>query len=164
MAFKLGGRVFVHADVAVVMTPYEGANAGLPFTALACNKLAAEHGGKAITIKGNSIVPVSVVMGESEPTWSLGWDTEAISRDYQVHCGDGVARMNHDISITATRPGLQSVTWKIIQAVIEKGFGISSDVGAQMKDEFSGKNRELIMVVGGIEYNPFKLPETGVAL
>lgn len=163
--FALGGKVFVHADVVVVMTPYEGPSAGLPFTFLACNKLETKHNGKSVTIKGNSIVPVSLALAEAEPSWSLGLGTALVAIDYAEHCGGkGHGRMAHDIVLTATRPGIQSVTFNIVQAIIENGFGFMSDAGGEAKDEFSGKNRQTIMVYKGQEYDPFTLPETGLTL
>lgn len=163
-AFKLGGRIFVNADVSTQLIPQEGPNALQPFTVQGTSKLEVKHNGKAVTLKGNRIVPIAIAMGEAEPSFSIGLDTNLITVDYLEHCGDGAARMQHDIIVTMTRPGLLPVTFKVLLAIIENGFGFSVDAGQAVKDEFSGKNVQTLMNYKGRDWDPFGLPEGGVAL
>lgn len=158
MAFQVGSNIFVHADAVVKLIPLEGPSANQPFTVKACNKIEGKTNGKAITAMGNSIVPVAIAMASAEPSFSLGLDVAQVSVDYAEHCGDGYKRMAHNIVVTMTRPGLVPVTFKIVTAIIENGFDLMSDQGAQVKDEFSGKMRNLILHYKGRDYDPFKLP------
>lgn len=158
MPFAIGSNIFVHADASVKLIPTEGANKGIPFTVRACSKIEAKKNGKAITAMGNSIVPVAIAMASAEPSFSVGLDVAQVSVDYAEHCGDGYQRMAHNIIVTATRPGLVPVTFKIVHGIVENGFDLLSEQGAQAKDELSGKMRELILVYRGRDYNPFTLP------
>ena len=158
MAFTIGKNTFVHADVIAKLKPREGPNAGQPFTIRACDKLEAKSNGKAIAMKGNLIVPVAVEMADAEPSFSLGLSVAQVSIDYAEHCGQGAKRMKHDITVTMTRPGLQPVTWILDGCVIENGFDLMSAAGENVKDEFSGKMRDLRLKYKGVEYDLFKLP------
>lgn len=158
MPFQIGSNIFVHADASVKLIPLEGPNANQPFTVRACSKLEAKTNGKAITAMGNSIVPVAIAMASAEPSFSIGLDVAQVSVDYAEHCGSGYKRMAHNIIVTMTRPGLIPVTFKVVTAIIENGFDLMSDQGAQAKDEFSGKMRELILRYKGEDLNPFTLP------
>lgn len=156
--FRLGDNIFVHADAVCRLTPTEGGAKGKPFTVRACSKLELKFNGKSVTAKGNSIIPVAIALAEAEPSFSIGLDVAQVSVDYAEWCGDGYLRMPHGIVVTCTRPGLAPVSFKLRQAIIENGFGFSSDAGNQAKDEISGKMRELILNYKGKDYNPFALP------
>jgi hypothetical protein len=157
--FKLGAVVFTHADVVFKMAPLEGPAKGQPFTLLACSKLEMKMNGKALSVKGNSIIPVAMALAEAEPSFSISLDTSLVSLDYAEHCGgQGYMRMGHNGTITATRPGLVPVTFKLLGMIIENGFGLTSDAGGNTKDDLSGKFREPIITYKGKDYHPFALP------
>jgi hypothetical protein len=159
MPFQVGQNIFTHADVVMKATPLEGPAANQPFTFKSCSKLEGKLNGKAISAMGNSIVPVAIAMASAEPSFSVGLDVAQEAIDYADHCGgQGYMRMGHNLVITATRPGLQPVTFKLITCFFENGFGLGSDTGAQLKDELSGKMRELLIRYKGRDMNPFTLP------
>lgn len=160
MAFQIGSVIFVHADARCTLTPKDGPKKGQPFTVLACTKLTGDSAGKAIEAKGNSINAVAMALGEVSHSFAVGLDVGQVSVDYLEHAGDGAARMLHDVTITLNRPGLPPVTYIRSDAIIEKGFGLSSDAGAQVKDEISGKSRTATIKYKGKEYDPWKLPGT----
>ena len=158
MAFQVGSNIFVHADATLKMIPLEGERANQPFTFRSSNKLEAKTNGKAITAMGSSIIPVAVVMASAEPSFAIGLDVAQESVDYIEHCGSGYKRMAHNIIITCTRPGLQPVTFKLFMCIIENGFDLNSAQGAQLKDDLSGKMRNLVLTYKGQNYDPFLLP------
>lgn len=158
MAFSIGSNIFVHADATCKLTPKEGDRRGQPFTIKAASKLEAKLNGKVIAVKGNSILPVALAAGDAEPSFSIGLDTVLVSVDYAEHCGSGYMRMAHDIVITMTRPGLVPLTFELLTCQFEQGFGLMSDVGAQAKDDLSGKFREFKLKYKGKTLEPFKLP------
>lgn len=158
MAFRVGSNVFVHADAVCKLTPLEGDSRGQPFTIKAASKFEAKLNAKVLAVKGNAIVPVALAMGEAEPSFSIGLDTAMVSVDYAEHCGSGWMRMAHNIVVTMTRPGLAPVTFKLKTCFFENGFGLMSDAGSQVKDDLSGKFRELLLDYKGKELDPFKLP------
>lgn len=160
MAFQIGSVIFVHADARCTLTPKEGPKKGQPFTIRACSKLTGDSAGKAVEAKGNSIEMVAMALGEVSHSFSIGLDVSQVSVDYLAHCGDGAARMLHDITITLNRPGLPPVTYLRSDSVIEKGFGLSSDAGSQTKDEISGKSRTAEIKYQGKTYKPYALPGT----
>ena len=160
MAFQVGSMIFVHADAKCTLTPREGPKKGQPFTVRAASKLNAELGGSAVEAMGNSIEAVAIALGKASHTFSIGLDVSQVSVDYAVHCGNGCARMAHDIAIVLNRPGLPPVSFLIGNAIIEKGFGLSSDAGSQTKDEISGKNQTLRIKHSGGTIDPYALPGT----
>ena len=158
MPFQLGSNFFVHADAVTKLIPLEGPRANQPFTIKACSKLDCKMNGKAISAMGNSIVPVAIALASAEPSFSIGLDVAQVSVDYAEHCGDGYMRMRHNLITTMTRPGLAPVTFKVVSAIIENGFGVASGAGEKVTDEISGKMLNLVLVYKGRDYDPFKLP------
>lgn len=158
MAFQLGNSVFVHADAVVKGTPLEGPKAKQPFTFRSSNKLEAKNNGKVVSIVGTSLVPVAIATASAEPSFSMGFDVGQEMLDYAEHCGDGALRMNHNFVISLTRSGLRPVVFELITCGIEQGFGLMADAGAQVKDEMSGKCRQIILKIGGKPINVYALP------
>lgn len=158
MAFRIGDDVFVHADASIKFIPSLGPNKGQPFLVRAVKSLSGELGGKAVAMMGTSIVPVAVALASAEPSFSFGLDVMQVSVDLAEHAGDGYARMPYQIMIVMSRPGLAPVTFIFDQCIVEKGFGLKSDAGAQATDEMSGKCRNIRLKYKGTIYEPFKLP------
>lgn len=158
MAFRIGDNVHVHADAQIQLIPSLGPNKGIPFLVRACKSMSGDHNGKAITMMGNSILPVAVALASAEPSFTFGLDIMQVSVDYMEHVGDGAARMDHRIVVTMNRPGLAPITFTHEQCIIEKGFGYKGDAGAQFTDELSGKCRSLKVKYKGKTFNPFTLP------
>lgn len=158
MAFRIGDRVFAHADGQIKLTPDEGKAAGQPFTARAAKSFSGELGGKAIALMGNSITPVAVVLASAEPSFTLSLDVMQVSVDLAEHVADGYARMAYSIVVTFTRPSLAPVSFLLDGCIIEKGFGFKSDSGGAPSDELSGKCRTIRMKYKGRIYDPFALP------
>lgn len=158
MAFRIGDDVFVHADGASKFIPSLGPNKGQPFLVRAVKSMTGELGGKAIAMMGNSIEPVAIALASAEPSFSFGLDVMQVAIDLAEHVGDGYARMPYQIITTMSRPGLAPVSFIFHQCIVEKGFGIKSDAGAQATDEISGKCRSIRLKYKGKIYDPFKLP------
>lgn len=157
MSFKIGANVFVHADGQVKFIPEEGGSAGLPFS-MRAKAFSGEHNGKAIALKGNTILPVTVALAEAEPSFSVGLDVMQMSIDLAEHVGDGYARIPYQIIVTYSRPRLAPVSFILNKCIIEKGFGFKSESGGAASDEISGKCREILMKYKGRTYDPYKLP------
>jgi hypothetical protein len=158
MAFSIGDTTFVHADATVQFIPNEGPKKSIPFRVRAAQKLEAKHNGKAITMKGTSILPVSIALGEAEPSFSIGLDVAQVAVDLAEHVGNGYARMPYTIVITVDRPSLAPITFRLNQCIIENGFDFTSEAGGQPKSELSGKNRSMVMEYKGKTYDPFAIP------
>lgn len=158
MAFRIGDVVYVHADASVQFIPQEGPQKNVPFRTRAAQKIEAKHNGKAISMKGTSILPVAVALGEAEPSFSVGLDVLQVAVDLAEHVGDGYARMPYTIVITMNRPNLAPVTFRLTQCIVENGFDLSSEAGGQPKSELSGKNRAVVMEYKGKTYDPFAMP------
>lgn len=158
MAFRIGDKVFVHADARVHLTPQEGANAGVPFLVRSAKSLKSDNGAKVIVLKGTSIVPVTVAVAEAEPSFTIGLDVMQVSVDYLEHCGNGAQRMLHNGQIVFVRKGLAPVTFELEDMGLEKAFGLSSDSGGAPGDEWSGKMRRLLIKYKGKGYDPFADP------
>jgi hypothetical protein len=156
--FLIGGQMFVHADHILKLTPGAGPNAGQPWQSKFAKSLEAKNEGKAIVAKGGTIVPVAIAMGESEGSFTIGFDVMQGSIDYLDWCGDGAQRMTHQGQIIFIRPSVAPVTFYLVDMILEKAFGLKSDAGAQPSDEFSGKMRLLEMKVKGRRINPFRVP------
>ncbi|MEO7329442.1 MAG: hypothetical protein ABI193_12740 [Minicystis sp.] len=129
-----------------------------PFTIVSAKSLNCENGGKIITLMGNSIEPVAIEFAAAEPSFSIGLDVQQVSLDLAEHVGNGFQRMHYTITTTFTRPGLPSVTFRMENALFEKGFGFKSDAGGAPSDELSGKHRKTIIVYKGRELDAFALP------
>lgn len=156
--FLIGGAMFVHADHVLKLTPHDGPNAGQPWRSKMAKSLSAENGGKAIVAKGGTIVPVAIALAETEGSFTIGFDVMQGSMDYLDWCGPGAQRMIHQGQIIFTRPGLAPISFYLIGMIIEKGFGLKSDAGAQPSDELTGKMRLLEIGLKGKRINPFALP------
>jgi len=156
--FIIGGQMYVHADHVLMLTPGAGPNAGQPWRTKGAKSIDAKNEGKAIVAKGGTIVPVAIAMGETEGSFTLGFDVMQFSIDYLAYCGDGAQRMTHQGQLIFTRPSVAPVTFYMIDMIIEKGFGVKSDAGAQPSDEFSGKMRLMEIMAKGKRINPFRLP------
>ncbi len=158
MAFRIGNKVFVHADGRTSFITNEGLNPGVPFLVRAVKGLDAEQGGKAIHIQGQSIQPQAIAIASIEPTWKLDLDYFQVGIDLLEHNGDGAGRMIYEIITTFERPGLAPVEFIYEDAVIEKGFGFKSDAGAQPSSAFSGKMGNLKIRYKGKLYDPYSTP------
>lgn len=158
MAFRIGDKVFVHADGQIKLIPEEGPAAGLPFTCRAAKSFSGELGGKAIALMGNTIVPVSIALASAEPSFNVSLDVMQVSVDLAEHAGNGYARMRYQMVVTYTRPSLLPVTFTLDGCVIEKGFGFKSESGGAPNDELSGKCRTITLKYNGKTYDPFALP------
>lgn len=158
MAFQLGDDVFVDADARTKFSPGSGPKKGQPFAMLAAKSCSMDHNGKAVSMVGNSILPVAVELVSAEPSFTFGLDVLQVSIDLAEHAGPGYARMKWTISTTLNRPGIAPVTFIAEGCVIEKGFGFKMGGGAQPTDELSGKCRRIRMKYKGKIYDPFALP------
>ena len=158
MAFRIGDRVFVHADGSAKMTPEEGRSAGQPFTVRAAKSIKCEFNGKAVVMRGNRIEPVAIELAEAEPSFAIGLDVMQVSVDLAEHVGDGYARTRYGIVVVYTRPQLAPVSFLIEGGIVEKGFGLDSESGGGPKDEISGKCRTIRLKYKGKIYDPFALP------
>jgi|HubBroStandDraft_2_1064218.scaffolds.fasta_scaffold82989_2 hypothetical protein len=163
MAFRIGSTTFVHADGVTKLIPLEGQNANNPFLVRAVKSLDAQQNGKAISLQGQNIAPEAVAIASIEPSWKLGLDVMQVSIDLLEFAGSGAARMHYEIVTVFQRPGLAAVTFICEDAVIEKGFSVTSEAGDAPKDEFSGKMRRLLIRYRGKLYDPYTVPG-GVAL
>jgi hypothetical protein len=158
MPFRVGSTTFVHADGRTKFIPLEGPNAGQPFLVRAVKSLEADQAGKAISMQGQSITPQAVAIASAEPTWKVGLDVMQVAIDLLEFAGQGAARMHYEIVTIMERPGLAPVSFICEDAVIEKGFGLKSDAAAQPTDEFSGKQRRLLIRYKGTIYDVFAIP------
>lgn len=155
MAFKLGGKVFVHANASVRLAPHDGPHAHEPFRILACKSLGVETGGKVIMLYGTDVVPVALATASAEPSFTIEIDVMQVGLDYLQWCGDGALLMAHTGVITMDRPGLAPVSFMLDDMQFEKAFGFKSDHGDAPKDSCSGKMRKFRVKQNGIITDPF---------
>jgi hypothetical protein len=142
--FRIGDTTIAHAEAKVSIVPDRGRNSGQSFVFQSCKSFEGDANVEATLLSGTSFEPIAIVAGMMKPDFKIGLDVWEQMADYAEFCGPGHAAFHHNVSLvysTATPKGKKVKSITLIDAVIEKGWGLKSEAGGAPSTDISGKAR-----------------------
>lgn len=146
MAFKLNDTVYAHSDAALVVTPREGPNAGIPFRLKKANSFEFKLGAGSTQIDGLSVAPEGIAATAAKPNWSAEIGAVGESIALAKHLGPGAVTIPCDVTLTFQRKGRPTVNYAVDETLITNGLGdVTSDSGSAPKGTIGGNCRDILI-------------------